>query len=115
MWLLGKLIYCFLAVTTIPIDGKFEVQNDLFFGYGGNVDQKMMAENGKEFTRPSSFKRLEVLANDGYPLDETFDTCKSAATIQPEDVEKLKFEEVAQVLVIKFFINYYIINLRLYY
>ena len=101
---LGLVLTCCFVVAEVT-SFKVEISNDFFFGYGGHVMQQFPGDNStKTFTRPSSLRRLEILANDALINQNNAGLCRSdgtpakhTTTKQKPINEKILFKEIAEV------------------
>ena len=78
------------------VSSQLIVNDDLFHGYGGKIQQEVTIGDRK-FNIPSSLNNLQVLSNDFIASSEVPQICSSVNQMEVEDFLKLEFKEVAEV------------------
>lgn len=72
------------------------VNDDLFYGYGGKIQQQVIVGN-KTLNIPSSLRNLRVLSNDLVKSKEMV-TCSLPNQMKIDDVNNMEFKEVAEMV-----------------
>lgn len=113
------MIFRVLTLVTIvvlsfdPSSARIKISDDVFFGYGGRITQQLNTGHGNSttkntLTRPSSLRRLEILANDELIEDNNGETgttpCKlhgnhgsDRGTEEVPENQTIHFKEIAKV------------------
>ena len=106
------MIFRVLTLVTIvvlsfdPSSARIKISDDVFFGYGGRITQQLNTTN--TLIRPSSLRRLEILANDELIEDNDSETgsppCKllgnhgsDHGTKEVPENQTIHFKEIAKV------------------